>query len=153
MNSRFLGICVVGLGLILVITGGGFYIYANNAASNLDSLIYHPPLSDKDPATPIVNNPDVPEAHKGTVTGTVQPNVTATLPDTPPPQPSPSEPTPTKDLVYPLTTKSALDYDPISEGFIAIEPSEFGSLSTATGINIPSIGLFAYQTVSGPGFG
>lgn len=141
MNSQFLGICVVGLGLILVITGGGFYIYANNATSNLDSLIYHPPLSDKGSDTPAVNNPDISEAPKDTVTDAIQPNVTAIPPDPPTQQPSPNEPAPITDSVYPLTTKSALNYDPVSEGFVAIKPSEFGSLSPATGINIPSIGL------------
>jgi sortase (surface protein transpeptidase) len=141
MNSQFLGICVVSLGLILVIAGGGFYIYANKATSNLGSLVYHPPLPNKDLATPIVNNPYASETHKSTTTGALQPNVTAIPPDPPTQQPSSNKPTPVKDSVYLLTTKSALNYDPISEGFIAIKPSKLGSLSPATGMNIPSIGL------------
>ncbi|MCZ6788668.1 MAG: sortase [Chloroflexi bacterium] len=144
MRRPLLGIGLVGLGLLLLAVGGGYYLYTWIADSNLDSLVYKPTGLADDRSALTLNDPTTLQQLRGAATGSSDIALSSTFPDPAAQRLFPGESIPFQDWAYPWAAEPPLPaYDPLIDGFLPIEPGAFGSLSPATRVRIPAIDLDA----------
>ena len=147
-NSRrirrpLLGIGLVGLGLLLLAAGGGYYLYTWIAERNLDDLVYKPTGLAADRSALTVNDPTTLQQLRGTATDSSDTALSTAFPDPAAQRLFPGESIPFQDWAYPWAAEPPLPaYDPLTDGFLPTGPgAAFGSLSPATRVSIPAIDL------------
>ena len=146
-NSRrtrrpLLGIGLVGLGLLLLAAGGGYYLYAKKAVDDLDVLRYKPTGLADDQSALTVNDPTTLQQLRDTVADSSDTTLSTAFPDPAAQRLFPGENIPFQDWAYPWAAEPPLPaYDPLMNGFLPIGPGEVGSLSPATRVSIPAIDL------------
>ena len=139
MRRPILGIGLVGLGLLLLAAGGGYYLYAQKAVNDLDNLIYTPSTAETFPAA---EQPTTLQQLRDTATDSPDTVLSTAFPDPAAQRLFPGESIPFQDWAYPWAAEPLLPaYDPQADGFLPIGPGEVGSLSPATRVSIPAINL------------
>ena len=139
MRRPLVGAGLVGLGLLLLAAGGGYYLYAQKAVNDLDNLVYTPSTAETSPAA---EQPSMLQQLRGTATDSSDTALLTAFPDPAAQRLFPGESIPFQDWAYPWAAEPPLPaYDPLTDGFLPIGPGEVGSLAPATRVSIPAIDL------------
>ena len=159
---RFLSIGLVGLGLLLVATSGGYILYSWIADRDLDRLVYKPSEGSLSESAPVLEEPTTLYQLRSESTSSLDEPTTLQQPpvsDFSAPAPSVTSPDPVSQRLFPGENISFQYWadlwaaepvppadDPIADGFLPIDPAAIGavgSLPKATRISIPAIDLEA----------